>query len=185
MEKYLLAAWGGFLSGITLSLTVLALVLGTSGCTASHPVDRVDLLSTRATRLDTSLVSLPPYLVPAPVGSTPRQRRQWQKAQAQNLARAGVLPDKVKNSSLATASGAIAVNRPASAIAIGAGSTAYDARKASKGHGSSAVGPGAVASTESAGPSWLLYLLLLIGGAIGWEWLTHWLVPLSWLPWRS
>jgi hypothetical protein len=64
---------------------------------------------------------LPPYLVPAPAGSSPKQRRQWQKAQAQNLARAGVQPTKIKNSSVASAPGATAINRPASPVATAAG----------------------------------------------------------------
>jgi hypothetical protein len=74
--------------------------------------------------LPNDLAGLPPYLAPAPAGSSPKQRRPGQKAQAQNLARAGVQPTtvKIKKSSVATASGATAVNRPASAVTTAAGS---------------------------------------------------------------
>jgi hypothetical protein len=68
-------------------------------------------------------------LVPgaAPVGFT--SKRQWQKAQAQNLARAGLLPAKVKKSSVTTAPCATSINRPTSPVPTGSGA-AIDARKA-------------------------------------------------------
>lgn len=122
--------------------------------------------------LDLASLGLPPYLVPAPAGSSPKQRRQWQKAQAQNLARAGVQPTtvKIKNSSVASAPGATAINRPASAVATAAGSVATDARKAGQRGGASAVGPGAVATaTSSSGPAWWVYLGVAVLGAVGWE----------------
>ena len=77
-----------------------------------HYAEAIDTLAsvTAQPPLDLAALGLPPYLVPPPAGSTPRQRRQWQRAQAQNLARAGVQPQKIKNSSVATAPGATAVN---------------------------------------------------------------------------
>ena len=129
---------------------------------------------------------MPPYLVPAPAGSSPRQRRQWQRAQAQNLARAGVQPAKIKNSSVATAPGATAINRPASTVATGAGSVATDARKAGTRGGSAAVGPGAVATSTRSGPAWWWYLVAAIAGAVGWEVLTSQATPLRLLlKWRK
>ncbi len=122
-----------------------------------------------------SLATLPPYLVPAPAGSSPAQRRQWQRAQARNLATAGALPRavKVKNSSVATAPGATAVNRPAAAVATGPGSTATDNRKASRGGGGVATGPAATATgaTEiKQGLPWWLWLVFGLGCcAVGWR----------------
>jgi hypothetical protein len=58
--------------------------------------------------------------VPAPAGSSPRQRRPGQKAQVQNLALSGIQPAKIKNSSVATAPSATSINRPAAAVATGA-----------------------------------------------------------------
>ncbi|MDO7844722.1 hypothetical protein Q5H92_00015 [Hymenobacter sp. M29] len=70
-----------------------------------------------------SLTNLPSCLVPALAGSTPCQKRQWQRAQAANLSRTGVLPTKLKNSSLAMAPSAVAttVTRPCTPVATGAG----------------------------------------------------------------
>lgn len=147
-----------------------------------HQVQRLDSAAL-AGWLPRDYASLPAYLVPPPAGSTPRQRRQWQKAQVQNLARAGVLPAKIKNSSVATASGAVAINRPTSAVATGSGA-ATDARKAGTRGGSAAVGSGAVATSTKAGMPWWVYLLLLVLGATGWELLSARLLPLKWLPWR-
>jgi hypothetical protein len=146
-------------------------------------VKRLDSLAL-AGWLPRDYASLPAYLVPPPAGSTPRQRRQWQKAQAQNLARAGVQPTKIKNSSVATAPGAVAINKPTSAVATGSG-MATDARKAGTRSGSVAVGPAAVATSTKAGTSWWAYLLLLVLGATSWELLSAHLVPRKWLPWRA
>jgi hypothetical protein len=116
-----------------LPILSLCLLLGASSCTTSRPApvalgpqleatpDSLPILPylRQVQRLDSAALagwlprdyaSLPAYLVPPPAGSTPRQRRQWQKAQAQNLARAGVQPTKIKNSSVATAPGAVAIN---------------------------------------------------------------------------
>jgi len=138
--------------------------------------------------LDLAILGLPPYLVPAPAGSSPKQRRQWQKAQAQNLARAGVQPTtvKIKNSSVAGAPGATAINRPASAVATAAGSVATDARKAGQRGGASAVGPGAVATaTSSSGPLWWVYLGVAVLGAVGWELFSAKVAPVrQLLRWR-
>ena len=186
----------------------LALTLSLASCTASRPApaalgpqleampDSLPILPylRQVQRLDSAALagwlprdytSLPAYLVPAPAGSTPRQRRQWQKAQAQNLARAGVLPAKIKNSSVATAPGAVAVNRPTSAVATGSGA-ATDARKAGTRGGSAAVGPGAVATSTSAGVPWWVYLVAAVAGAVVWEVLTTQVTPLRLLlKWRS
>jgi hypothetical protein len=135
--------------------------------------------------LPTDLSSLPAYLVPAPAGSTPRQRRQWQKAQAQNLALSGILPTKIKNSSVATAPGAVAINRPTSPVATGSG-VATDARKAGTRGGSAAVGPGAVATSTGAGFAWWWYVVAAVAGAVGWEVLTSEVTPLRLLlKWRK
>jgi hypothetical protein len=184
MEQKLLAAWYGFLGGIGFAITVLCLALGVSSCAASRPTHQLPPLVVQVQRVD-STASLPPYLVPAPAGSTSRQRRQWQRAQAQNLARAGVQPTKIKNSSVATAPGAVAVNRPTSPVATGA-STATDARKAGTRGGSAAVGPGAVATSTKAGASWWWYVVAVVAGAVGWEVLTSEVTPLRvLLKWRK
>jgi hypothetical protein len=179
----------------------LALTLSLASCTSSRPASQsmsdsgplVPHLS-QVQRLDSAALAgwlprdystLPAYLVPAPAGSTPRQRRQWQKAQAQNLARAGVLPTKIKNSALATAPGATAVNRPTSAVATGSGA-ATDARKSGTRGGSSAVGPGAVATSTSAGVPWWVYLVAAVAGAVVWEYVSSRVAPLrTLLRWRA
>lgn len=176
------------------------LSLGLASCTATRPapadnlpavavdvaqVQRLDSLTLLGwLPTDLTALGLPPYLIPAPAGSSPRQRRQWQRAQAQNLARAGVLPAKVKNSNLATAPGAVAINRPSAPVATGA-STATDARKAGTRGGSAAVGPGAIATATSSGPPWWVYVLVAVLGAVGWEVVTHYLTAGRWLPWRA
>ena len=191
-EESLLAAWFGFGCGIITMLIVIAVALSMSSCAASHsrrvlvPLPPDALAALPPSLSPSALAALPPYLVPAPAGSTPRQARQWQRAQAQNLARTGVLPAKVKNSSVATAPGATAINRPASAVATAPGSVATDARKAGKGHGAVAVGPGAVATSTSSGASWWWYLLAAVVGAVGWEVLTTEFTPLRLLlKWRK
>lgn len=189
MDKFLtslLAVWVGFIGGIVTMLIVLAAILSLSSCAASHP-SAPDVLTALSVQLrPDSLASLPPYLVPAPAGSTPKQRRQWQKAQTQNLARAGVQPTKIKNSSVATATGATAINRPAAPVAT-AGSVATDARKAGQRGGASAVGEGAVATaTSSHGPPWWVYLLVAVGGAVGWELFSAKVAPVrALLGWRD
>jgi 2-keto-4-pentenoate hydratase len=66
---------------------------------------------------------------------------------------------KTKNSSVARAPAASAINRPASAVATAA-------RKAGQRGGASAVGVGEVATaTSSCGPAWWVYLAVL--GAVG------------------
>jgi hypothetical protein len=202
-ERDIVCFVGGFCLSSLLGILGLAFVLSLAGCTTSRPpvalgpqleampdslpylrqVQRLDSAAL-AGWLPRDYASLPAYLVPPPAGSTPRQRRQWQKAQAQNLARAGVLPAKVKNSSVATAPGAVAINRPTAPVAMG-GSTATDARKAGTRGGAVAVGPGAVATNAPAGAPWWVYLLVAVLGAAGWELLSGHLVPLKWLPWRA
>lgn len=136
------------------TLLLLAVSLSLASCSSTRPnvFNRAEPLPVTAAcspALD-SLARLPAYLVPAPVGSTPRQRRQWQKAQAANLARAGVLPTKLKNSSLATAPGAVAttITRPRAPVATGDGS-ATDNRKSGQKGGSAATAPDAVATTTT------------------------------------
>jgi hypothetical protein len=124
-------------------------------------------------------------MVPAPAGSTPRQQRQWRKAQAQNLSRAGVLLAKVKNSSVASTPGATAIKRPASAVATAAGSTATDASKAGQRGGASAIVQGARAAATSSGPPWWVYVLVAVLEAVNWEAVTYRLVPARWLPWPA
>ena len=174
-------------------LCVGALALSSCATTRPLPTQEPPLVANQVqvrldslpTPLDLGTLGLPPYLVPAPAGSSPRQRRQWQRAQAQNLARAGVLPAKVKNSSVATAPGATAINRPASAVATAAGSVATDARKAGQRGGASAVGPGAVATATSSGPAWWWYLVAAVLGAAVWEYVSSQVAPLrAVLKWR-
>jgi hypothetical protein len=74
------------------------------------------------------------------------------------MARAGVLPAKVKNSSVATAPGAVDITRPTSAVA----------------------------TSERAGASWYWYLVAAVIGAAGWEVLTSQVTPLRLLlRWRK
>jgi hypothetical protein len=195
---------------VRLPIFALCVLLGASSCTTSRPtvattspqleatpdslpilpylreVKRLDSLTlVNWTPLDLATLGLPPYLVPPPAGSTPKQRRQWQKAQVQNLARAGVQPTKIKNSSVATAPGAVAINKPTSAVATGSG-VATDARKAGTRGGSAAVGPGAVATSTPASASWWWYVLAALAGAVGWEVLTSEFTPLRLLlKWRK
>ena len=72
---------------------------------------------------------------------------------------------------MATAPGAVAINRPTSAVATGSGA-ATDARKAGTRGGLAAVGPGAVSTSMSVGISWWWYVLAALAGAVGWEMLT-------------
>jgi hypothetical protein len=181
----LLAAWLGFWSGIVVALLLIACLLSLSSCATSHAVATDALPAVSVQLRPDALASLPPYLVPAPAGSTPKQQRQWQKARAQNLARAGVLPTKVKNSSVATAPGATSINRPTSPVATGSG-VATDSRKAGQRGGANAVGPGAVATSTDAGASWWWYVLAVVAGAVGWEVLTSQVTPLRLLlKWRK
>ncbi|MGI4834620.1 MAG: hypothetical protein ACRYFK_14285 [Janthinobacterium lividum] len=41
------------------------------------------------------------------------------------------------------------------------------------------------ASTKKGALPWWVFLLVAVGGAIGWEYLSHQLNPLGWLPWRA
>lgn len=208
-ERDIVWFMGGFCGASLLGILALAFVLSLAGCAASRPAVTLGpqleampdslpilphLLQRQVQRLDSAALAgwlprdyanLPVYLVPPPAGSTPRQRRQWQKAQVQNLARAGVLPAKIKNSNLATAPGAVAINRPSSPVATG-GSTATDARKAGTRGGSAAVGPGAVATSTRAGVAWWWYVAAALTGAVVWEYVSSRVVPLrAVLKWRS
>jgi hypothetical protein len=182
----LLAAWLGFWSGIVVALLLFALLVSMSSCAASRPplvqpVVPVDIATVQhldslilKNWLPSDLAGLPPYLVPAPAGSTPRQQRKWQKARAQNLARAGVLPAKVKNSSVATAPSATAINRPTSPVATGSAAVATDARKAGqRGGGGVATAPAASATGATliqVGLPWWVWVLGGVGCcAVGWR----------------
>lgn len=159
------------------ALLGLALTLLLGSCTAGRSVqETMPLVASLSTpvaldSLAQRAADLPPYLVPAPAGSTPRQRRQWQKAQARNLARAGVLPAKLKNSSLATGAGAVAttVIRPRAPVATGA-SHATDNTKAGQRGGAAATAPDAVASTTNptTGLSYW-WLLVPLAGLLWWQ----------------
>jgi hypothetical protein len=209
-ERDIVWFMGGFCGASLLGILALAFVLSLAGCAASRPAVTLGpqleampdslpilphLLQRQVQRLDSAALAgwlprdyanLPVYLVPPPAGSTPRQRRQWQKAQVQNLARAGVLPAKVKNSSVATAPGAVAITRPTSAVATAPGAVATDVRKAGSRGGSAAVGSGAVVTSERAGASWYWYLVAAVIGAAGWEVLTSQVTPLRLLlRWRK
>jgi len=189
-ERDIACFCGGFSAAIVAGLLLLVLLLGSVSCTSSRSVapahgpalvapspglvQRLDSAAL-AGWLPTDLTGLPAYLVPPPPGSTAKQRRQWQKAQAQNLARAGVLPAKIKNSSVATAPGATAINRPAAPVATN-GSTATDARKAGqRGGGGVATAPAASASamgvvSSSKGGYWWLWLVVGLGCYLtGWR----------------
>jgi|GEM_PF-1902065 len=197
MLRYILAAWCGFWGGVIAAAVLLLVALSLSGCAASQPataeqapptlgtVQHLDSLTLK-NWLPSSLAGLPPYLIPAPAGSTPKQRRQWQKAQAQNLARAGVQPSKVKNSSVATAPGATAINRPSAPVATAPHASASDNRKAGQRHGAAATAPHATASTTNRGGlPWWVFLLVAVSGAIGWEVLSARVAPVrQLLKWR-
>jgi hypothetical protein len=199
-ERDIACFCGGFSAAIVAGLLLLVVLLGAAGCTSSRsaaPAGVPPLLTNPASvqQLDSAALAgwlprdyagLPAYLVPPPPGSTAKQRRQWQKAQTQNLARAGVGPAKIKNSSVATAPGATAINRPAAPVANN-GSTATDARKAGQRQGTSAVGPGAVATSthEHAGVPWWVFVVVAVGGAVGWEIVSAKVAPLrTLLRWR-
>lgn len=152
------------------NLLLAALTLSLGSCAGSHsvqePTPPATALSTRVA-LD-STAQLPPYLVPAPAGSTPRQRRQWQKAQAANLARAGVLPTtvKIKHSAIATAPGAVAVTKPEASVAAGPGAVATTVTRPK---GPVAAGPdsNATATTQSGLSYW--WLLVPLAGLLWWQ----------------
>lgn len=196
-ERDIACFCGGFSAAIVAGLLLLVLLLGAAGCTSTRPAGVPPLLTSPASvqQLDSAALAgwlprdysnLPAYLVPPPPGSTARQRRQWQKAQTQNLARAGVGPTKIKNSSVATAPGATAINRPAAPVATN-GSTATDARKAGQRQGTAAIGPGAVATSthEHAGVPWWVFVVVAVGGALGWEIVSAKVAPLrAVLRWR-
>jgi type VI protein secretion system component VasF len=193
-ERDIACFCGGFSAVIVAGLLLLVVLLGAAGCTSSRPAAPAGvppLLTnpTQVQQLDSAALAgwlprdytnLPAYLVPPPPGSTAKQRRQWQKAQTQNLARAGVGPAKIKNSSVATAPGATAINRPTAPVATN-GSTATDARKAGQRQGTAAVGPGGVATSEHAGVPWWVFVLVAVCGAAAWEWLRYHVVPFNWL----
>lgn len=148
--------------------TVCALSL--ASCSASRSVQEPTPPAAppnTAVALD-SLAGLPPYLVPAPAGSTPRQRRQWQKAQAINLARAGVLPTtiKIKHSALATAPGAVALTKPKASVAAGPGAVATTVTRP-KGPVAAAPGAVATATTQSGLSYW--WLLVPVVGLLWWQ----------------
>jgi hypothetical protein len=155
------------------ALLFAACALSLASCTtsrqAAEAVPPATALSSQVS-LD-SLARLPAYLVPAPAGSSPRQRRQWQKAQAANLARAGVLPVKLKNSSLATGTGSVAttITKPKGAVATAPGSVATNAPKAGQRGGAGAVGPAAHAeATTKPGLSYW-WLLVPVAGLLWWQ----------------
>jgi hypothetical protein len=186
-ECDIMAFMAGMWSAVIFGILALTLGLSLGSCTASHqpaplpplvPVDvatvqRLDSL-TLQNWLPSDLAGLPPYLVPAPAGSTPKQRRQWQKAQTRNLALSGIQPTKIKNSSVASAPGATAINRPASTVAAAAGSVATDARKAGqRGGGGVATAPAASATggtlTHQGLPWWFWVVVGLGCCALGWR----------------
>lgn len=106
----------------------LALVTGLASCATSRPAvtppvpggcghrhgRHLDAL-TLQNWLPNSLSGLPPYLVPAPAGFSRRQGRR----PTPRTWRVGVQPTKIKNSSLASAPRATAINRLASPVAMG------------------------------------------------------------------
>ncbi|MBF9239733.1 hypothetical protein I2I05_20235 [Hymenobacter sp. BT683] len=152
-----------------LLLAVWALSL--ASCVSSRlaeppPTPSVALVSTPLV-LD-SLAQLPAYLVPAPAGSTPRQRRQWQKAQAANLARSGLAPRtvKIKQSAVATGAGSTALTKPAGSVAAGAGAVATTVTKP-KAPVAAAPGAVATATTEQGLSYW--WLLVPVAGVLYWQ----------------
>lgn len=170
-EKQLIAAWLGFSFGVLTMLITLAVVLSLTGCATGRPPadERPNAqLVAPAVALD-SLALLPPYLVPAPLGSTPRQRRQWQRSQARNLARAGHLPRtvKIKRSSLAIGAGAVAITRPAAAVAAAPQAVATDNRQAGN-KGNAAAGAGAVATASTTRGLSYWWVLLVAVLAVAW-----------------
>lgn len=49
------------------------------------------------------------------------------------------------------------------------------------------TGPGSpvTASQQKGGVAWWVFLLVGVGSIAGWEWLSHQVNPLGWLPWRA
>ena len=183
MLSKMLAAWCGFWIGVLATASLAVVLLSLGGCASSRPATSpsAEVAPTSTSAADSLashpvavLAALPPYLVPAPVGSSPRQRRQWQRAQVRNLARAGVLPAKVKNAAVATAPGAVSINRPAAPGATGPQATATDARKAGqRGGGGVATAPAATATgatVTNKGLPWWLWVVFGLGCcAVGWR----------------
>jgi len=146
----------------------LALLLLLGSCAGSRQASGpgLDPLSTCLAIADSTAAQLPAYLVPPPAGSSPRQRRQWQRAQVRNLAGAGHAPRtvKVKHSAVATAPGAVAITKPRASVAAGAGAVASTVGKAKA---PVATGPNAHAEQvhpPRAFPWWLLGVVAALLG---------------------
>jgi hypothetical protein len=163
----------GVLIGVVLTAAAvgLAVLLGSCATTRPEPAD-VPMLSVHQDpqlRLD-SLAKLPAYLVPPPVGSTKRQARQWQKAQAENLARAGHLPKvvKLKNSTVATGTATAVSTAKNSSTSVGAGATATTIGKAKAPVASAPQAKATEVTTTKKGfPTWpfiVFGLLLVLAG---------------------
>ena len=156
-------------------LLMLAVALSLASCAGTGPnvFNRPASLPVAVPCLPAldSLAGLPAYLVPAPAGSTPRQKRQWQKAQAANLARAGVLPAKLKNSSLAQGPGAVAttVTKPSGAVNTANHGTAVNAPKAGQRGGAAGIGPNAHAEVTAENGLSYWWLLVPVVGVVWWQ----------------
>jgi cobalamin biosynthesis Mg chelatase CobN len=153
-------------------LQILSLMVALVGCATTRPLPAdVPALSVHQDSLRRdSLARLPAYLVPAPAGSTKRQRRQWQRAQAQNLARAGHAPAtvKVKNSTVATGSSTAVSTAKNSSAAVGTGATSTTIGKAKAPVASAPQAAAVDASTTKKGfPWWILIVAAVLGALLG------------------
>ncbi|WP_375435094.1 hypothetical protein [uncultured Hymenobacter sp.] len=141
-------------------------VLSSCATTRPLPADLPQLAVHQGSLRPDSLAHLPAYLVPPPAGSTPRQVRQWQRAQARNLARAGHAPQvvKVKHSTVANGSGSTAVSTAKKSSA--AAGEAAKSTVVGKAKGPVAAGDGAnvVATTKKTFPWWVLLVVAILLG---------------------
>jgi hypothetical protein len=159
----------GILMGLCLAV-VMGAALSSCATTRPRPAD-VPTLSVHqdSLRLD-SLAKLPAYLVPPPAGSTKRQARQWQKAQAQNLARAGHSPAvvKVKNSTVATGAATAVSTAKNSSTSVGAGATATTIGKAKAPVASAPQAKATEITTTKKGfPYWPFIVLAVLAALLG------------------
>lgn len=159
----------GGLMGLAISL-LLAAALSSCATTRPRPADVPTLSVHQDSLRRDSLARLPAYLVPPPAGSTKRQARQWQRAQARNLARAGHSPAvvKIKHSTVATGTATAVSTAKNSSTAVGAGATSTTIGKAKA---PVATAPHAAAvevrTTKKGFPWWILMVLAVLGALLG------------------
>jgi hypothetical protein len=74
-------------------------------------------------------------------------------------------------------------------IQVGQGNTASQVGTDKTGQRAQAVSTGAgspvTASQKKGGVPWWVFLLVGLASIVGWEWLSHQVKMLGWLPWRA